>query len=838
MPTARSKRQRTPSATSSPLLTHALEARGHRIASTSASVMPHGEEELLLPPPTSKLCAHGSAHQGTDDSKSRDEKNIDVNNTSNAHFGVSSANSNGSMITAAVTEQFLAVEIYFQLVGQRNQGDFLFPRDVGDLLLWSVPAAVPLIEGPRVFFLKNKSRLRDVVMICVNGWTHDEMILAYASNPAEDDGIHEEEAKHSPRGQPLRHEAAEMKAHNGNSWAERIGRAMLAPVRAQQCWARKECGVQFAPMLLPGARSSLVREIFWRNDAPKAPRDGQRRGCPSLNKTNAEQKCEKSGNRGVAVVGKLPSATSEAAAAASSGVGNFFKRALVIHGKATTNDETSLSPAAAAASSVPSNVAEVRRPDDADPSLWDDRATLLRYALSIEKDRAVLGGLGYVLDLPSDCAEAVEWKTFDASQPSTGEGDGVQPVRVFAMDCEMVLVADNVSALARITLLDVRAGAVVLDTLVKPATKVVDYITRYSGVDEAMLEGVTTTLQDCQRELQRHIDTETFVVGHSLENDFRACKMLPNCYVLDTAHLFPHPAGLPYKNSLRFLAMHYLQKRIQQGSHDSAEDASTSAELAYLKLKHGPEFGIRKRVSILQLIENSAMAGGGNTGELGKRDKTPSEHPATPPTDSSSSSLCMELNLFDDACVLRDIIPSGADAKNGSLFHVVPVRHDRDAMRKAVRCLQQRRCEKQHTEDGVPCSYALTWVQLTETVEPRRQDVEEKEKEEEEEGRSWEQLQLERVDETNRRVMQIIRAAPHNSLIVVLAGGGSKSAEGTLSGNSRGVCFAFVKDDNSPGPPVAWLDAEPQVSVTAASPAGAAVGRGGTVETPPACQQQ
>ncbi|EKF27048.1 hypothetical protein MOQ_009238 [Trypanosoma cruzi marinkellei] len=704
MPTAPSKRQRTPSATSSPLLTHALETRGRRIASTPASVMLHGEDELLLPSPTSKQSSRGS----TDGSKARDEKNTDDNNTSNARFGASTANSNGSMIAAAVAEHFFAVEIYFQLVAQRNRGDFLFPRDVGDLLLWSVPAAVPLIEGPRVFFLKNKSRLRDVVVICVNGWTHDEMLLAYASTPAEDDDISEKEAKRSPREQPLCHEAADMKAQNGNSWAERIGRAMLAPVRAQQCWARKECGVQFAPMLPPGARSSLVREIFWRNDAPKSSRDGQRRGCSLLSKTNAEQKCEKSGERCVAFAGKLPSASSEAATTASRGVGNFFKCALAIHGKATTSDGPSLSSAAvvASSSSVPSNVTAVRWPDDADPSLWDDRETLLQYALSIEKDRAVLGSLGYTLDLPSDSAEATEWKTFGAPQPSTGEGDGVQPVRVFAMDCEMVLVEDNVSALARITLLDVRAGAVVLDTLVKPAKKVVDYITRYSGVDQAMLEGVTTTLQDCQRELQRQIDTETFVVGHSLENDFRACKMLPNCYVLDTAHLFPHPSGLPCKNSLRFLAMHYMQKKIQQGSHDSAEDASTSAQLVYLKLKHGPEFGVRKRVSILQLMEGAALAGGSTTGELEKQDETPSEHPATSPTipSSSSSSLCVKLNLFDDACVLRDIIPSGADARNGSLLYAVPVRHDRDAMRKAVRCLQQRRSEKntQRTACHVP----------------------------------------------------------------------------------------------------------------------------------------
>ncbi|ESL06232.1 hypothetical protein TRSC58_06096 [Trypanosoma rangeli SC58] len=253
MPARRSKRRRTPSATSSPVVAHALEARGRRIASTPSGSMPHGTE-VLLPPSTSEHCAHVSASHATDEDVIRDlcADERDTRSHHGAGFSAAAAaTDNVPMLTAALAKSLYAVEIYFQLEKQRHRGELLFPRDVGDLLLWSVPVAVPLIEGPRVFFIKNKSRLRDVVVIYVNGWTHDEMIVAGASHPVADAGSTEAEAQQEQR------------------WSERVGRAMLAPIRAQQCWARKECGVQLAPMLLPDARSSLEREVFWRNDAPK-----------------------------------------------------------------------------------------------------------------------------------------------------------------------------------------------------------------------------------------------------------------------------------------------------------------------------------------------------------------------------------------------------------------------------------------------------------------------------------------------------------------------------------------------------------------------------------------
>ena len=73
------------------------------------------------------------------------------------------------------------------------------------------------------------------------------------------------------------------------------------------------------------------------------------------------------------------------------------------------------------------------------------------------------------------------------------------------------------------------------------------------------------------------------LVGHGLENDFRAL-MLVHTLVIDTSDLYPHFFGLPYRRSLKSLAKSYLKRDIQTGTHDSLEDARASLELVLCKV--------------------------------------------------------------------------------------------------------------------------------------------------------------------------------------------------------------------------------------------------------------
>ena len=71
-----------------------------------------------------------------------------------------------------------------------------------------------------------------------------------------------------------------------------------------------------------------------------------------------------------------------------------------------------------------------------------------------------------------------------------------------------------------------------------------------------------TTLRDVQAQLLFQVAARDILVGHSLESDLRAVKLL-HSRVVDTAIVFPHKMGPPYKRALRTLAVEQIQRIIQ-----------------------------------------------------------------------------------------------------------------------------------------------------------------------------------------------------------------------------------------------------------------------------------
>jgi RNA exonuclease 1 len=164
--------------------------------------------------------------------------------------------------------------------------------------------------------------------------------------------------------------------------------------------------------------------------------------------------------------------------------------------------------------------------------------------------------------------------------------------------------------LTRVSVVDGN-GVLLYDTLVKPHNKITDYNTRWSGITEATLQNVKTTLEDVQRKLLTIITKDTILVGHSLENDLAALKMFHD-RVIDTSLLFPKnsPSStteFAHKHGLKHLAQKYLGKVIQDGAHDSIQDATTALELAVLKINRSKE-----------LAEIEASLRGSLFGELSK----------------------------------------------------------------------------------------------------------------------------------------------------------------------------------------------------------------------------
>ncbi|CAN7987032.1 unnamed protein product [Ixodes hexagonus] len=158
---------------------------------------------------------------------------------------------------------------------------------------------------------------------------------------------------------------------------------------------------------------------------------------------------------------------------------------------------------------------------------------------------------------------------------SHGGGGGV-----YALDCEMCFTIRGLEV-AKVTVVGAD-GATVYDAYVRPGSPVLDYNTAFSGVTADHLRNVRTTLQDVQAVLLRLFTASTVLVGHGLENDLRGLKLLHDT-VVDTAVLFPHHRGLPFRRSLRSLVGAYLNRDVQDGSHDSLEDARACMQLVLWK---------------------------------------------------------------------------------------------------------------------------------------------------------------------------------------------------------------------------------------------------------------
>lgn len=153
----------------------------------------------------------------------------------------------------------------------------------------------------------------------------------------------------------------------------------------------------------------------------------------------------------------------------------------------------------------------------------------------------------------------------------------------FALDCEMVNTTFGIE-IVRVTVIN-HEGEVVYESKVKPFNPILDYKSKYSGITEESLRNCSKRLSDVQQDLLKMFDKDSILIGHSLDSDLKALKMV-HYNVVDTSVIYPHKYGPPYKCGLKLLSEQHLQRIIQsEEGHDSKEDALASLDLVWKKLK-------------------------------------------------------------------------------------------------------------------------------------------------------------------------------------------------------------------------------------------------------------
>jgi RNA exonuclease 1 len=204
---------------------------------------------------------------------------------------------------------------------------------------------------------------------------------------------------------------------------------------------------------------------------------------------------------------------------------------------------------------------------------------------------------------------ALLWEfVMTAGEHEVEDRRSVEPAVSF--DCEMAYTTQGLEII-RLSASKWPSGEALIDVLVKPYGHILDLNTRFSGVTpqqflnapkwSASKPVLPTSVglhilpnpPAARSLLFAHITPRTALIGHAMENDLNTMRVIHPTLV-DTALLFPHPAGLPYRSALRKLTKEILGLSIQQQTdevkagkdgHDSLEDARATGWLVNARVR-------------------------------------------------------------------------------------------------------------------------------------------------------------------------------------------------------------------------------------------------------------
>ena len=173
-------------------------------------------------------------------------------------------------------------------------------------------------------------------------------------------------------------------------------------------------------------------------------------------------------------------------------------------------------------------------------------------------------------------------------------------VQAVALDCEMAGVQGGASELVLLCAVDYLSGETLVNKLVRPLSRVVDWRTRYSGVSASMMtaaamQGATLNGWKGARDaLWEYIDADTILVGHALHHDLSVLRTI-HTRIVDSSILTNKAAGPVCSRtwSLKTLCKDFLGIDIQTGGrkgHDCLEDALATRQVVLWCMQNPREF--------------------------------------------------------------------------------------------------------------------------------------------------------------------------------------------------------------------------------------------------------
>ena len=168
---------------------------------------------------------------------------------------------------------------------------------------------------------------------------------------------------------------------------------------------------------------------------------------------------------------------------------------------------------------------------------------------------------------------------------------------IVALKCEMVYTSGGMEV-AKVSLVDPE-GSVLVDTYVKPTNTIRDLNTSFSGItNERILLKAPETLSSVQKLLMKHIHSNTIIVGHSLECNLKALRMI-HLKVVDAAVVYLNKEG--NKVGLRKLSQDNLGVAIQTEQNKTSRQRSVKSASAAMMLML-QKVGIKKPARLHALL--------------------------------------------------------------------------------------------------------------------------------------------------------------------------------------------------------------------------------------------